>query len=108
MQSRKLLDAARGQSCALCGNDDGTVVAAHYSGLYSSALGKGMGQKAWDVCAAHLCHRCHTDLDGYCHSDYYSNGNANTNFNTNTNVNANTDVNSNTITFTIVTRYLLW
>jgi Protein of unknown function (DUF1364) len=65
MQSRKLLDAARGQSCALCGNDDGTVVAAHYSGLYSSALGKGMGQKAWDFCAAHLCHRCHSDLDGY-------------------------------------------
>lgn len=65
MKSPKLLEAARGQSCALCGADDGTVVAAHYSGLYSNALGKGMGQKAWDHCTAHLCHRCHTDLDTY-------------------------------------------
>lgn len=65
MKSPKLLEAARGQSCALCGADDGTVVAAHYSGLYSNALGKGMGQKAWDHCTAHLCHRCHTDLDAY-------------------------------------------
>ncbi len=65
MKSPKLLEAARGQSCSLCGADDGTVVAAHYSGLYSSALGKGMGQKAWDHCTAHLCHRCHTDLDTY-------------------------------------------
>ncbi len=65
MKSQKLLDAARGQSCVLCGADDGTVVAAHYSGLYSNALGKGMGQKAWDFCSAHLCHRCHTDLDSY-------------------------------------------
>lgn len=65
MKSPKLLKAARGQSCALCGADDGTVVAAHYSGLYSNALGKGMGQKAWDHCTAHLCHRCHTDLDTY-------------------------------------------
>lgn len=65
MKSPKLLEAARGQSCALCGADDGTVVAAHYSGLYSNALGKGMGQKAWDHCTAHLCHRCHNDLDTY-------------------------------------------
>jgi hypothetical protein len=65
MKSQKLLDFAAGQSCVLCGADDGTVVAAHYSGLYSSALGKGMGQKAWDFCTAHLCHRCHTDMDKY-------------------------------------------
>lgn len=37
---------------------------AHYSGLYSDQLGKGGGQKAFDV-AADLCRECHRYFDLY-------------------------------------------
>ena len=33
IRSKKLLDAARDQSCVNCGVRDGTVVAAHYTDL---------------------------------------------------------------------------
>ena len=64
-RNRKLLDAAKGQSCIRCGADDGTIVAAHYSGLYSDQLGKGAGQKAWDLFVAFLCRDCHATFDSY-------------------------------------------
>lgn len=64
-RSRKLLDAAKGEPCIACGADDGTVVAAHYSGMGSHGLGKGTGTKVSDIAAAHLCHRCHTEMDSY-------------------------------------------
>jgi hypothetical protein len=44
----------------MCGNDDGTVVAAHSNLLEH---GKGKGMKAHDGMAAWLCYRCHTELD---------------------------------------------
>ena len=59
-RSRKLLDAARGQSCQNCGADDGTIVCAH-SNLYED--GKGKGMKADDLMTAHLCVRCHEWYD---------------------------------------------
>lgn len=64
MRSRKLLDAAKGQPCVICG-DDRTTVAAHYSGLYADRLGKGVGQKSGDIFAAHLCALHHAELDQY-------------------------------------------
>lgn len=59
-RSRKLLDAAKGQSCQNCGADDGTIVCAH-SNLYED--GKGKGMKADDLMTAHLCCRCHEWYD---------------------------------------------
>lgn len=59
-RSKKLLDAARGQSCTLCGSV-GTTVACHAN---SVALGKGTGIKAPDYFfTAHFCQTCH-DLYG--------------------------------------------
>lgn len=44
----------------MCGNQDGTVVAAHSNLLEH---GKGKGIKAHDGMAAWLCYRCHSQLD---------------------------------------------
>ena len=64
-RSRKYLDRIRNLPCQLCGVDDGTIVPAHYSGIYSQQLGKGMGQKSSDHCVAALCHPCHESMDKY-------------------------------------------
>ncbi|MHB1516665.1 MAG: hypothetical protein ACYCVY_13420 [Acidiferrobacteraceae bacterium] len=63
--TRVYLDAARDQPCIRCGAQDGTVVSAHYSGLYAYQLGKGMGKKCHDAATAHLCAKCHVYLDSY-------------------------------------------
>ncbi len=63
--SKRYTDAAKGQPCIKCGRQDGTVVAAHYSGLYASRLGKGGAVKAHDHCTAHLCGVCHSYMDSY-------------------------------------------
>lgn len=55
-----LLRLARDESCANCGAEDGTVVAAH-SNL--SRHGKGKSLKAHDCYIAFLCHSCHGWLD---------------------------------------------
>lgn len=59
------MDSARGKSCIACGNDDGTVVRAHYNGMYQLRLGKGVGTKGHDLFGAHLCMRCHSSYDQY-------------------------------------------
>lgn len=59
-RSPALLRLARGQSCANCGADDGTIVAAHSNW---SDHGKGMSIKASDCFSAHLCAACHAWLD---------------------------------------------
>ena len=65
-RNRKYLNEVAGlMTCQLCGAMDGTIVPAHYSGMYANSLGKGMGQKAADHCVAALCGRCHADFDGY-------------------------------------------
>jgi hypothetical protein len=43
-----------------CGNDDGTIVAAHSN---QSRHGKGLGLKAHDCFVAFLCAHCHHWLD---------------------------------------------
>lgn len=63
IRSKALLDGARDQACVNCGARDGTVVAAHYTGLRSSLLGKGTGHKPHDLCVADLCHKCHYSFD---------------------------------------------
>ena len=65
IDSKKLRQAANGQSCIKCGNNDGTVVLAHYSGTGSHKFGKGAGQKAEDIFGAHLCYACHNYFDSY-------------------------------------------
>ncbi len=59
-RNKKLLEACRELPCALCGPEDGTVVAAHSNSLVD---GKGKGLKASDAAVAALCFRCHTELD---------------------------------------------
>jgi hypothetical protein len=69
IRSKKLLAAARGQSCINCGVNDGTVVAAHYSGMRQHSFGKGRGIKGHDLCVADLCMKCHSAFDNYEVSD---------------------------------------
>lgn len=59
-RSKKLLQAADGQSCVCCGVV-GTTVACHAN---SVALGKGTGIKCPDFYTVHLCVRCHNLYDG--------------------------------------------
>ena len=63
IRSKKLLAGAKGQSCVNCGASDGTVVAAHYTGMRSQRFGKGTGHKPHDLCVADLCHKCHHKFD---------------------------------------------
>lgn len=51
--------------CQRCGNDDGTIVGAHYFGPRRHALGGGMGIKCTDAAMAALCSKCHTHMDSY-------------------------------------------
>ena len=61
-RNRTLLYAARGETCVLCGADDGTIVAAHLPGsIYG--MDAGMGEKCADFCVAHLCSQCHSRMD---------------------------------------------
>lgn len=59
-ENESLRLALRKLPCQNCGNDDGTIVAAH-SNQYEH--GKGKGLKAHDCFVAALCHRCHLWLD---------------------------------------------
>lgn len=61
-RNKKILELAKEAPCQCCGNNDGTVVAAHSNQLRD---GKGTGIKAQDYRVAYLCHRCH----GYVDSD---------------------------------------
>ena len=58
-----MLDGAKGQSCVNCGAADGTVVAAHYTGMRSHRFGKGTGHKPHDLCVADLRQNCHYKFD---------------------------------------------
>lgn len=59
-RNKKLLQAASGQQCTICGAY-GMTVAAHAN---SVALGKGIGCKAPDFYTAWLCDVCHDLYDG--------------------------------------------
>lgn len=52
-ESREYLDFVASHSC-ICGNDDGTVVAAHYGR-------HGISSKASDVQTCPECHHCHSE-----------------------------------------------
>lgn len=56
----KLLKAANGRPCVLCGSM-GTTVAAHSN---AQAHGRGFAHKAPDYYVAYLCMRCHDEVDG--------------------------------------------
>lgn len=70
----KLLAAAEGKPCMKCGREDGTVVAAHYGGLWAHKLGKGKGVKCHDFCSVPLCMRCHAEFDSYSRGNDYERG----------------------------------
>lgn len=59
-RNKRLLDAAKGQACTICGAV-GSTVACHAN---SVALGKGTGIKAPDYYAAHMCQHHHDLYDG--------------------------------------------
>lgn len=59
-RNKKLLEAIRSFPCAMCGVEDGTVVAAHSNQIRD---GKGKGIKAHDYRIAALCFKCHYELD---------------------------------------------
>lgn len=60
-RNKKILKAADGASCQMCGKCDGTIVAAHSN---SQRHGKGIGLKAHDLFVAFLCGVCHDWYDG--------------------------------------------
>lgn len=59
-RNQKLLDAAEGQPCVICG-DCRSTVAAHAN---SVALGKGTGIKVPDFYTAWVCQKHHDMIDG--------------------------------------------
>ena len=59
-RNKKLLELVRQSPCQTCGNQDGTVVAAHSNQLRD---GKGRSIKAHDYRIAALCYSCHMELD---------------------------------------------
>jgi hypothetical protein len=59
----KLREAAKHQSCVRCGADDETVVLCHYTGARRLDYGGGFGIKSHDLIGAHLCSRCHREMD---------------------------------------------
>ena len=58
-ESKKLRNAANGESCVMCDAQDDTVVLAHLP--HNDA---GVGQKTHDWKGAFLCARCHAQVDG--------------------------------------------
>lgn len=65
IRSKKVLNAARGQSCTarfpgICNGNPETTVFCHLNG---AAFGKGLGVKAHDVLGFFGCSECHRYLD---------------------------------------------
>lgn len=60
IRSKAIRDAANGESCTVCGRNDGTTVFCH---LNESWAGKGTGQKADDI-GFFGCSFCHDVYDG--------------------------------------------
>jgi hypothetical protein len=60
IRSKRITQAAKGESCTICGANDRTTVFCH---LNDSWAGKGMGQKADDIAGFFGCHRCHSEYD---------------------------------------------
>lgn len=65
-RNKKILESARGESCALripgvCNNDPSTVVWSHSP---FASDGRGMGTKAHDILGAYCCSACHDVIDG--------------------------------------------
>lgn len=60
IRSKRILKAANGEACTICGAQDGTVVFCH---LNESWAGKGMGQKADDIAGFFGCSGCHNKYD---------------------------------------------
>lgn len=61
-RNKKILDAAKGESCTWpgCGVCDGTIVFAHSN---MSIHGKSSHQKSDDIFGAFLCYECHHYYD---------------------------------------------
>lgn len=55
--------AAQGQRCIRCNRDDETVVLCHYTGARRLSYGGGFGIKVRDIVGAHMCSRCHLQMD---------------------------------------------
>lgn len=62
-RNKKLLALAKHYPCQYCSTDNGTIVAAHYSGMWSNKVGKGKGLKPHDAAIAYLCMDCHDIVD---------------------------------------------
>lgn len=61
IRSKKIRDAANGESCTICGLPSETVVFCH---LNESWAGKGMKLKADDIAGFFGCQSCHDVYDG--------------------------------------------
>ena len=60
-RNKKILDAANGESCCICGENDGTTVFCHLDELWA---GKGMRQKSDDCAGFFGCYECHASYSG--------------------------------------------
>ena len=57
-----LTKLAKDQKCVRCGSTQG-VVLCHYTGPRRLSLGGGFGIKVADIAGAHMCGRCHEEMD---------------------------------------------
>ncbi len=60
---KKYLRGAKDEGCTRCGNNNGTIVGAHYTGIRQHSYGKGTSQKPHDHAVAYLCSECHKHFD---------------------------------------------
>lgn len=71
IRSKAIRNAARGETCSVCGTNDGTTVFCH---LNESWAGKGIGRKSDDLAGFFGCRECHDTYDrrhnGAPYSDY--------------------------------------
>ena len=61
IRSKAIRQAANGESCTVCGVNNGTTVFCH---LDEQWAGKGMGQKADDIAGFFGCVECHAQYGG--------------------------------------------
>ena len=61
IRSKKITNAAEGETCTICGYVGPSVVFCH---LNESFAGKGMGKKADDIAGFFGCQSCHDVYDG--------------------------------------------
>jgi hypothetical protein len=71
LESEAHRNAAEGQACIRCSKKDGTIIGAHYNGMFQHRLARGKGAKCHDFLLADLCSECHVYFDTFKEGNTY-------------------------------------